>query len=335
MTTTMQSIHSSKAFSRLIRRVTAVSTTHQRLPPHPPAHHQDLAKLPNIRSFGTTRGARGHGWYINYRRGKGGRHLQGAYHDRETLEECQDWNSAVLHLGTTRVYLDVVLEPKTPATLVAEAEYGETRRVGTAYVPPLDSLTGSKHRLYIDLASTVMPESSDNFIRLCKLPKLGYKGTKLYRFERNVGLCGGDVLTNTGKTGLAADHKHAEEDRGHWLLKNAEPLRRTILHDPLALWHVPGTLTMLVQRVEEVDSRFILCTQRSMHMDGIHRAIGQLSPDSLALLQEWQGRLLTHKAGYPMSYNIIVADCGLAEDDSSSTEFYNVSNAELQEGAAA
>jgi hypothetical protein len=59
-----------------------------------------------------TRGQRGHGWYVNYRAGKGGRHLQGEYFDRGELEEQTHWNASILQLGSQRVYLDICVEPK-------------------------------------------------------------------------------------------------------------------------------------------------------------------------------------------------------------------------------
>ena len=306
---------------------------------------------------GGTRGARGHGWYINYRRGKGGRHLQGTYYDRESLEHCQDWNDAVLELGYTRVYMNVVMEPKSIigssnssssssssgnnteedldidnlTHLVEEQDDNdESKPVSKPnfnVIPPLDTLTGTNYRLEIDLATTVMPDSTDNFIRLLKMEENehGYKGTLLYRFFRYIGLGGGDVLTNTGKTGLAAPYEYPKSDKSHPLILNAEPLRRTILRDPLALWHIPGTLTMLVKRVDEVDSRFIFCTHQCMHMDGIHRAIGKLTPESLAIVTAWRDKLLTRN-GLPTSYDLYVTDCGVVQDQPQSEEQNNVEN---------
>ena len=268
---------------------------------------------------GGPRGARGHGWYVNYRAGKGGRHLQGDYHDRESLQDCQEWNAAILALGHTTVYMDVVLEPRNLEYTAERLEQQDQalevdRKSGhVAFVPPLETLTGPKTRLTMHLATTVMPESTHNFLQLCQLPKYGYKGTKFYRFEKLVGLCGGDVLSNTGKTGLAAPYDYPPEQANHFLRQTAEPLRRTIFSDPLALWHIPGTVTMLVQRVHEVDSRFILCTQQGQHLDGIHRAIGQLTPESLQHVQEWQEQLAMKDAGIPISYELFVTDCGVVE----------------------
>ena len=48
----------------------------------------------------------------------------------------------------------------------------------------------------------------------------------------------------------------------------------------MALWHTAGVVTMLCPKVNEIDSRFLLCGQDAPHLDGIHRA--QATNDFLA-----------------------------------------------------
>lgn len=235
------------------------------------------------------RGSRGHGWYTNYRAGKGGRHLQGEYFDRD-LADCQQWNDAIFQLGSQQVYMDVVLEPIS----------SNVRKPGQ--VPKLETLEGEKHRLLMDVASRVMAETSQNFIDLCHAEEDGYAGTLLYRFLPQLGISGGDVLTNTGKTGKAA---------------KALGLTQRIELDPLALWHVPGTVTMVVKSVEEIDSRFIFCTDAAPHLDGIYRAFGRLTPESLSVVQGWQSKVLTRN-GVPTSYDLVVVGGGLITDEQES-----------------
>lgn len=233
------------------------------------------------RSFGTgPRGARGHGWYTKYRAGKGGRHLQGEYFDR-SLEDCQKWNDAVLQLGCRQVYLDISVEPSTEE------------------LPTIENMTGERHRLIMDIASTVMPETTDNFIQLLER----YPGSRAYRIEKNVGLMLGDYVTNTGKTGQAST-------QGSYHV-----MSRTIEKDPLAMWHVPGTVSMLVPTVDEIDSRFMLITQESYHLDGIQRAFGRLTRESLAIVQKLERETLT-KVGLPTSAHLMIAECGLVDDSS-------------------
>lgn len=227
------------------------------------------------RSLATgTRGARGHGWYQNYRDGKGGRHLQGEYYDARNLDECRAWNESILAMGSTSVYMNVVLEPKR-----ADID--------------LTKLTGDRFRLEMELASGVMPTTVDNFVQL--LP--AYQSTSFYRIERGVGLVGGDVLGNSGRAGQAA---------------TGAPLSLAV-DDPLAMWHLPGTVSMLVSRVGEIDSRFLFVTTPAPHVDGIHRAFGQLSEDSLALVSDWQASLLT-RHGVPTSFQMMIDDCGVSGD---------------------
>jgi len=171
-------------------------------------------------------------------------------------------------------------------------------------VPPLESLgsTSKKLRLELDIASTVMPETTQNFMDLLKAPQGdGYKGTRLYRVEKKVGIYGGDMLTNTGKVGKAAQ---------------GNPMTMEI-SDPLPLWHLPGTITMLVPTVGQVDSRFLLVAHAAPHMDGIARAFGRCTPESTEIVQNWVDTLMT-RVGIPTSYDLVVADCGLLP--SSSTE---------------
>uniref|UniRef100_A0A7S3P3T9 peptidylprolyl isomerase n=1 Tax=Amphora coffeiformis TaxID=265554 RepID=A0A7S3P3T9_9STRA len=246
-----------------------------------------------IRWFGS-RGARGHGWYVKYRAGEGGRHLQGEYHDRPSMEECEAWNDAVLGLGSTRVYMDLVVEPKR--STAAEGP------PNVMTVPPLETLTAPVQRLEMDIATTVMAKTCHNFVTLMQNQE--YNSTLLYRFEKQVGLCGGDILTNTGKTG-----------RSH----RTDRLSVSVKEDPLPMWHTAGVVSMLVSAVDEVDSRFFFCTAPSPHLDGIHRAFGRLTPESLTPLQELQSSILTRGGGIPTSYDLIVVQAGIVSEDQPQT----------------
>lgn len=246
-----------------------------------------------VRSFaggGGSRGSRGHGWYVNYRAGdKGGRHLRGEYYDREDVKQCSEWNEAILKIGSTCVYLDIVIEPRNYDSPTGRQRNRED----------LESLTGEKVRLTMDIASTVMPETTKNFIDLCNAD---FIGSKLYRIEKKVGLFGGDILTNTGRSGKAAFPQSTDID--------LPGLRLDIHDDPLVMWHIPGTISMLVPKVGCIDSRFMICTETARHIDGIHRAFGQLSTSSCRIVQDWTSTLITYK-GVPTSYDLIIADCGI------------------------
>ena len=84
--------------------------------------------------------------------------------------------------------------------------------------------------------------------------------------------------------------------------------------EKMVLSHLPGILTMLSQRVQEIDSRFLLCSQHAPHMDGKAVAIGRLDPPSLEQVQDWESNLLT-QYGVPTSLQLRVVDCGVLEEE--------------------
>lgn len=215
---------------------------------------------------------------MNYRANKGGRHLQGEYFDRP--DDCEHWNNCILEMGSERVYFEITKEPRRGS--------GNDSKNDATY---------ETYRLEMDLATTVMPETTGNFIELCLSETDGYKGSRLFRFERDVGICGGDVLTNTGKAGKAA--------RG-------SPMCYDITNDPLAMWHLAGTITMMVPKVGQVDSRFVMCTEKSEHLDGLQRAFGQLTEESVAILRNWQSKVATNR-GRPSSFDFVITECGLVD----------------------
>ena len=192
------------------------------------------------------------------------------------------------------------------------AEDEESSEKEGAEVEPL-----STERLVMQIASTVMPETCINFVGLCQ--EAAYNGTIMYRIEKEVGICGGDVLTNTGKTGQCLQDWPYESANGP--SPDMNPLRRDLPppeEEPMALWHTAGTVTMLCPKVNEIDSRFILCGKDAPHLDGIHRAFGKLEPESLKQVQEWQDSVLT-SYGKPKSVTLRIVGCGVLENYTSSS----------------
>lgn len=335
---------------RTISAIVTTTTTTAAAPPHYQQHQQQQkksqlqmksssTKTATVRSFATgSRGSRGYGWFYHYRQGKGGRHLQGEYHDRDSIEECMAWNQSILDLGSQRVYMDIIAEPRrnvessssgsgssrgnssdaTTSSSTSSSLTSSIKNNPKKYfkIPPLDTLTGERHRIIIDIASTVIPATCENFIQLIQrknssssssssdssssaddITQKGYSGTRLYRIEKNVGIYGGDILTNTGRTGMAY---------------NAVAMRKDVsATDPIPMWHIPGTITMVVPTVNEIDSRFLMCTQHAPHIDGICRPFGMITPESLSILQKWQMNLLTLKGGIPNAFDLYIVDCGV------------------------
>lgn len=232
------------------------------------------------RQFGAggPRGARGHGWWLNYRAGKGGRHLQGEY-SHLNVDELKVWNDAVFSLGSLFVYMDVLVEALHQDENKNERE---------------------QHRLVIELANATFPRATDNFVKLLEAKSDGFLSSTLHRVEKKVGLMGGNVWKNTGKC--------------HESLRMPTSLTSMHQTENMVISHLPGVVTMLSQRVGEIDSRFLLCCNHAPHLDGKALAIGRMDNASLEQVQKWESSLITQK-GHPTTVQLRIAQCGVLEDD--------------------
>lgn len=245
-----------------------------------PLLRQHSLLLNATRSFssgggGGTRGSRGHGWFHKYRQGKGGRHLQGEYWDAPSEEYWQEWNDGIFHYGSTHVSLTLELD-------------------GNA-----------QHTLELELASAVLPNTSENFTRL--LHDGEYNESTVYRIEKGVGLCMGDVLGLDGKGGKCHDSVAVEKGGA------------TMKSEPLVLAHIPGVVTMMSPGVDKVDSRFLICTHRAPQLDGRHVAFARLkNEESLKLVQDWQESIFTKRGRPTIEMKIVggtINDSTFTEDD--------------------
>ena len=133
--------------------------------PHQQHQHRSLAT--------GSKGARGHGWLKKYREGRGGRHLQGRWHDRD-VESLNAINDKVFALNTSPASNSDV---PTKAYLSLSVGGAEAQRV------------------VIELASTALPTTCDNFTKLCmngivvdasdrSAENWGYKGTNVHKIEK-------------------------------------------------------------------------------------------------------------------------------------------------------
>jgi len=206
-------------------------------------------------------------------------------------------------------------ETKAEKTPPATTEAKKTKAKASTSAATEEEVPIVIERLVIQVASTVMPETCINLIGL--LQEHAYKETILYRIEKEVGICGGDVLTNTGKTGQCwQSWPDTKANPNRTNLLRPSPLRRDLpppSEEPMAMWHLAGTVAMLCAKVNEIDSRFILCAKDAPHMDGIHRAFGKLEPESLKIVQDWQSTILT-SYGKPKSATLRIVDCGVLEN---------------------
>mmetsp|Transcript_23190 Transcript_23190/g.54992 ORF Transcript_23190/g.54992 Transcript_23190/m.54992 type:complete len:367 (-) Transcript_23190:68-1168(-) len=278
-------------------------------------------------SGGGTRGARGRGWWINYRAGKGGRHLQGDYAHLD-LDMLHKWNDAVMSLGSTQAYMDIRLDDVGGAAAAgAGAASGASTENNNNKNGDTDSENNSdegggggvQHRLTFELASAVLPLATQNFIKLLEAEQgIGYTGSTLHRVEKQVGLHGGLVWNPS----LFPDEENnvvpIKRGRGHKVVGRCHPslamptspTNMDVSSEKLVLSHLPGVISMLSPRVHEVDSRFMLCSRHAPHLDGQMVAIGRLSKDSLELVQEWERTLIT-SFGTPTNVTLRVIQCGI------------------------
>jgi len=284
-----------------------------------------------VRLFGSgggSRGSRGHGWWVNYRSGKGGRHLQGTYShlDDDERENAMAWNEAVLAgLGSTRCYLDVRLESRIVDETTERASSGGDD-------------DGSKvKRLVLDLATGALPIATRNFGALLEEEAKGdgYRGTTFHRIEKGVGFLGGLVAEKPTSNPNAPETKR-RFGRCHPSARMvSSPTAMDVSKERSVLRHRAGVLTMLQPRIGEIDSRFLLLTEDAPHLDGVSVAIGRLAAAaseeeggdcSLETLRGWESSLIT-SMGVPTTAVLRIVDCGFLpaaatddDDDAASSE---------------
>jgi len=232
-------------------------------------HDQCLAQF---RAFGSrSRGARGHGWLHHYRAGNGGRHLQGRYHYRD-VNELSSINDSIFELGTTDCFLEIELDGKN-----------EAQRKSS--------------RVVFELASTALPRTCENFIKLCEDEY--YNDTKVFKIQKNVGICMGDTMGLDGKGGKC----HPD----------ISPYGYFEFEEKVVSHTQKGILTMLAPGVDRNDSRFCITLDDSPQLDGRYVAFGRikdLDSDECGM-KELEDIILNvfTKKGTPQK-DILIKSCG-------------------------
>lgn len=412
-------LFSSSISSLLLPSSATVGDNKKRLPSY------SLRLNNQYRNFGTgSRGSRGHGWYLNYRSGKGGRHLQGELSERKSEhQELVHWNNQMMDFrldgdeSTNKwVFLDVELRSASSSRTVAakttvnknensdnddekkeeDDEKKEEEDVADDVDEKMNHNKQNKiERIKIELNPRILPHVCNNFINLCQNvyplsdiatpTKNNYKGnddeeeeehanrgasvggTRFYRMIREVGICAGDILTNTGKTGQSyskfikygpnaninneysdvdltkSDNADEEvddsidnieddssiDDNGNSLIVE-HPLfdEKSNNEEPLAFYSLAGYVSMICPKVNRYDSRFLLLTNDSHHLDGNQIVFGRLCPSSLEKVQFWCNELLlTNYGGKPKNYDLVIVNGGLLEKEEA-----NENNADDKKG---
>eukprot|EP00534_Pseudo-nitzschia_fraudulenta_P009726 CAMPEP_0201153036 /NCGR_PEP_ID=MMETSP0851-20130426/13574_1 /ASSEMBLY_ACC=CAM_ASM_000631 /TAXON_ID=183588 /ORGANISM="Pseudo-nitzschia fraudulenta, Strain WWA7" /LENGTH=353 /DNA_ID=CAMNT_0047430171 /DNA_START=131 /DNA_END=1192 /DNA_ORIENTATION=- len=325
--------------SSIVSSATTTTTTTTAPPAPAPARTTTVAlgshcnnnynnNTPSRRSFGSgggTRGARGHGWWVNYRAGKGGRHLQGTYSHLD-VEAMEEWNDAIYSLGSTMAYLDVRVEALGGGG--GGADEGNNNNNETI------------HRLKLELATEAMPLATNNLLKLLESSNsnneeaaIGYESSTLHRIEKGVGILGGLIEDNPNLSQAAVSNLSslptAKQKIGacHPDLRSAtSATTMDVSSEHLVLNHLPGTITMLQPRIGAIDSRFLLLSHHAPHMDGVSIAVGRLAgEDSLERLKAWESTLITSH-GIPTNVALRIVACGVLDEDDSDSETMRSSN---------
>jgi len=223
--------------------------------------------------LGGSKGSRGLGWLTKYREGRGGRHLQGRWFDRD-IEEISKINDAVFKLGSKRAFIDFLID-----------EQGVSKNSETV---EKDDFNTAK-RIIIELADSALPKTVQNFVELLGDESIGYKGMNVARVEKKVGICVGAAglrcHPSTSPTGVFGD-------------------------EGFYLQHTPGLgmLSMMSPGVHKNDSRFVITTEDAPQLDGKFVAFGRVVEDDNGVLNDIQG--IFTKKGVPQQ-DIKIIYCGV------------------------
>eukprot|EP00536_Pseudo-nitzschia_multiseries_P001398 jgi/Psemu1/282990/fgenesh1_pg.18_\ len=255
-------------------------------------------------SGGGNRGARGHGWWVNYRAGKGGRHLQGTYSHLD-LESMAQWNDAIFQMGRQLAYLDVKVEALADDK-DGEAKAGDEPSKNNSDNPQQPNTV---HRLTLELATEVLPLATDNVMKLLDDNNDGSDSE-----SESLG-------SDTPGPNHQAPHgplpplpPHADHCHPSHRMRTS-PTAMDISSEKLVLHHLPGVVTMLQPRIGEIDSRFLVLSHNAPHLDGVSLAVGRLV-DGLEAIQTWESSLITSH-GVPTNVVLRVVGCGLLPEDPS------------------
>ena len=251
--------------------------------------------IPTNRTMATgTRGARGHGWLKKYRAGLGGRHLQGRWHFRN-VDELNAVNDDVFAMNDS----STSKEDDNLAYLDISVGGEESRRV------------------VIELASAALPKTTENFKLLCKEKGSsankedediigGYESTMVYKIEKTVGLCMGDIVSNDGTGGRCHPKSgtymqpYSFEDEGHLISHTG-----------------PGIVSMMSPGVHRNDSRFLITTTDAPQLDGRFVAFGRVR-DGMDVIEDINSGVFT-KRGRP-TVEIKIVGCGVLDGNEGGEE---------------
>ncbi|KAL7467509.1 hypothetical protein ACHAXS_007752 [Conticribra weissflogii] len=261
-------------------RTTTVNLAKTHFFQRPPSSQKSItANRIRFKSTGT-RGSRGHGWLKKYRDGLGERHLQGRWHYRD-IEELNAINNEVFGMNELLLAKD------------------DSEKVPTEVYLDLSVAGEEPRRVVIELAAAALPRTTENFRLLCQeKPVVGYASTNVYKIEKTVGLCLGDVVANDGSGGRChpalgtPTSPYSFRDEGHFISHTQ-----------------PGIVSMMSPGVHRNDSRFLITTTDAPQLDGRFVAFGRVKDDGMDVVFDIFNGVFT-KRGRP-TVEIKVTGCGV------------------------
>lgn len=208
-----------------------------------------LAARSRKKAGGGSRGSRGLGWLTRYREGRGGRHLQGRWFDRD-VNALSNINDVVFSLGSKRAYIDLMVEGQGASTVESDVS----------------------KRIVLELAEGALPITVQNFVNLLRDEDLGYKGTSVTRVEKKVGIClqaaGLRCHPSISSTGVF-------EDEGFFISHTGQGLGIISMMSP-GVHKNDSRIVLSVNNSPQLDGKFVAFGRIIEDKDGVLRDIQQV-----------------------------------------------------------
>jgi cyclophilin family peptidyl-prolyl cis-trans isomerase len=152
---------------------------------------------------------------------------------------------------------------------------------------------GEAKRVTIELASDIVPDTVDNFIKLCTdkaESDYSYKNTTFHQIHKGLMITGGDVLGENGGGGHSASKQRYFADE-NYVIRHSQP----------------GVVSMASNGIDCNGSQFFITTNDMSHLDGRNVAFGKVV-DGMQFVTEVEA--LFNVKGRPLT-EVVISDCGL------------------------
>ena len=146
-------------------------------------------------------------------------------------------------------------------------------------------------RVTIELASDIVPNTVDNFVKLCTGDgEYSYKETAFHQVQKGLMITGGDVLGENGGGGHSAFEQRYFEDE-NFVIQHSQP----------------GIVSMTNSGVDRNGSQFFITTVACPHLDGRNVAFGKVV-DGMKVVEDIEATF--NVKGRPL-VDIKIKSCGI------------------------